>query len=108
MAFKLAAGPLILAVGVGGAMCAMRSAVGKYTFDEAAFGLSPANLKYSVESGFWSGGIGIAVLLLSWHVCLRRKLTSGVTFATSVGIAVTAVVAITFVKCFYWAAMSSV
>jgi hypothetical protein len=89
-------------------MYAMRSAVGTYDLQDAVFGLSPANLDYSVESGFWSGGIGIAVLLLSCLLCLQKELHSGVAIAISVGIAFTAVIAITWIKWFSWVAMAGV
>jgi hypothetical protein len=104
----LAAGIFTFTIGVAGAMFAMRSAVGNYDFRDAVFGLSPANLDYSVKNGIWSGGFGIAVLLMSYLVCLQSKLHRGVAIVVSLGIALTAVIASLCFKWFSWAAEASV
>ena len=98
----LASAVFIWAFGVCAAVFAMRVAVGRYDRDDAVVGLSPANLTYSLQSGYWIAGMGVAALLLSYFACVSMRIRGEVSMSLSIAVALVTVVAITFVNWLSW------
>ena len=98
----LAGTAIIWALGVAAALCTMRLAVGRYDWDDAVLGLSPANLAYSLRSGYWAGGISAGILLITYFVSVSLRVNAGNSLRLSVALALAGLIAIMFVNWLSW------